>query len=87
VKTQYDSIERLAPATVTLTVNGKDVPHMRAEQSAPSVHSASETFDVGVDMGPAAALNYYDRAASRFDGIIEKTLCALMPLILGTNPT
>jgi hypothetical protein len=85
VKTQYDSIERLAPATVTLTVNGKDVPHMRAEQSAPSVHSASETFDVGVDMGPAAALNYYDRAASRFDGIIEKTLCALMPLILGTN--
>ena len=72
VLTQYDSAERMAPATVTLTVNGKPVAEGRIERSVPSIHTASETFDVGVDLGSPVALDYFDRAPFRFNGKIEK---------------
>jgi len=72
VETQYDSTERLAPATLTLTVNGKQVGQGRIERSVPSVHTASETFDVGSDLGSPVALDYYDRAPFKFNGNIEK---------------
>jgi len=72
VETKYDSMERMAPATVTLTVNGKQVGQGRIERSVPSIHTASETFDVGVDLGSPVALDYYDRAPFRFTGEIEK---------------
>jgi len=72
VKTQYDSKERLSPATVTLTVNGKEVAQMRMERSVPSIHTASETFDVGKDLGSPVAMDYFDRAPFKFSGKIEK---------------
>jgi arylsulfatase len=65
-------MERMAPATVTLTVNGEQVAQGRIERSVPAVHTASETFDVGVDLGSPVALDYYDRAPFRFNGEIEK---------------
>ena len=72
VETLYDTKERLAPATVTLKVNGKQVAQGRIERSVPSVHTASETFDVGVDLGSPVALDYYERAPFRFNGKINK---------------
>jgi len=72
VETRYDTQERMAPATVTLTVNGKKVGQGRIERSVPAVHTASETFDVGKDLGSPVALDYYDRAPFRFTGEIEK---------------
>ncbi|HEY5775516.1 MAG TPA: arylsulfatase, partial [Xanthomonadales bacterium] len=72
VETRYDSMERLAPATVTLTVNGEQVGQGRIERSVPGTHTASETFDVGVDLGSPVSLDYYDRAPFRFNGEIEK---------------
>ena len=72
VETRYDSQERMAPATVTLTVNGKQVGQGRIEQSVPAAHTASETFDVGADLGSPVSLDYYDRAPFRFNGQIEK---------------
>jgi arylsulfatase len=72
VETKYDSKERLAPATVTLRVNGKQVGQGRIERSVPATHSAFETFDVGEDLGSPVALDYYDRAPFRFDGKIKK---------------
>jgi arylsulfatase len=72
VETRYDTKERLAPATVTLRVNGKEVGQGRIERSVPSVHTASETFDIGVDSGSPVALDYYDRAPFRFNGKINK---------------
>jgi len=72
VETRYDTQERMAPATVTLTVNGKQVGQGRIERSVPAAHTASETFDVGVDLGSPVALDYYDRAPFRFNGEIEK---------------
>ena len=72
VRTEYDTKARLAPATVTLTVNGKEVAQMRMERSVPVGHTASETFDVGADLGSPVALDYFDRAPFRFNGKIEK---------------
>ncbi len=72
VKTQYDGKDRLGPATLTLTVNGKQVAQTRIKGSVPSIHTASETFDVGVDLGSPVAMDYLDRAPFRFNGKIEK---------------
>ncbi len=72
VKTQYDNSERMAPATVTLTVNGKQVGQGRIERSVPAIHTGSETFDVGLDLGSPVAMDYLDRAPFKFNGKIEK---------------
>ena len=72
VETKYDSKERMAPATVTLTVNGKKVGQGRIERSVPAGHTASETFDVGVDLGSVVSLDYYDRSPFKFNGKINK---------------
>ena len=72
VETRYDNHERMGPATLTLTVNGKQVGQGRIERSVPAGHTASETFDVGVDLGSPVALDYFDRAPFRFNGKIEK---------------
>ena len=72
VETKYDTKERLAPATFTLKVNGKRVGQGRIERSVPALFTASETFDVGKDLGSPVALDYYDRAPFRFNGKIEK---------------
>jgi arylsulfatase len=66
VETNYDSAERMAPATLTLRVNGKEVAQGRIERSVPAIHTASETFDVGVDLGSPVSLDYVDRAPFRF---------------------
>jgi arylsulfatase len=72
VETKYDTKERMAPATVTLTVNGKQVGQGRLERSVPGGHTASETFDVGKDLGSPVALDYFDRAPFAFNGKIDK---------------
>jgi arylsulfatase len=72
VETKYDTKERLAPATVTLKVNGKQIGQGRIERSVPAIFTASETFDVGVDLGSPVALDYFDKAPFRFNGKIEK---------------
>ncbi len=65
-------MERLAPATVTLSVNGKQVAQGRIDRSVPGVHTASETFDIGKDLGSPVALDYMNRAPFAFNGNIEK---------------
>ena len=72
IETRYDALERMSPATVTLTVNGEQVGKGRIERSVPAGHTASETFDVGVDLGSPVALDYFDRAPFKFNGKIDK---------------
>jgi len=72
IETKYDTKERMVPATLTLKVNGNQVGQERIERSIPGVHTASETFDIGVDLGSPVALDYYDQAPFRFSGRIEK---------------
>ncbi len=72
VETKYDSKERMAPATLTLKVNGKQVAQGRIEKSVPGGHASSDTFDVGMDLGSPVSLDYFDRAPFKFNGKIEK---------------
>ena len=72
VEIEFDSQERMAPATVTLRVNGKQVGQGRVERSVPAVFTASETFDVGTDLGSPVALDYFDRAPFAFNGTINR---------------
>ena len=72
VETKYDAKERLAPATITLKINGKEVGQGRIERSVPALFTASETFDIGVDLGSPVTMDYIDRAPFKFSGNIEK---------------
>jgi len=72
VETAFDARERMAPATVTLRVNGKQVGQGRIERSVPGTFTASETFDIGRDLGSPVALDYYERAPFAFSGKILK---------------
>jgi len=72
VETKFDSKERMAPATVTLRVNGEQVGQGRVERSVPGTFTASETFDIGKDLGSPVALDYHERAPFKFNGKINR---------------
>ena len=61
-----------APAEVVLKVDGKEVARATVKRTVPAAFTASETFDVGVDLGSPVSLDYFDRRPFRFDGKIEK---------------
>jgi arylsulfatase len=69
---RYDGPEREGPATVTFTVDGEQVGQGRIGRSVPGVFTASETFDIGMDLGSPVSLDYHERAPFAFDGTIEK---------------
>jgi len=71
VETKYDNKERMGPATITLKVNGQEMGQMRVERSVTSIFSASETFDIGMDLGSPVSLDYFDRAPFKFNGKIN----------------
>jgi len=41
-------------------------------RTVPATFSASETFDVGVDLGSTVSLDYFERRPFRFDGTIHR---------------
>ena len=61
-----------APAEVVLKVDGKEVGRTTVKRTVPAAFSASETFDVGVDLGSPVSLDYFDRRPFKFNGEIEK---------------
>ena len=61
-----------APADVILRVDGTEVGRDTVKRTVPAAFSASETFDVGVDLGSVVSLDYFDRRPFRFNGNIEK---------------
>jgi arylsulfatase len=66
-----------APADVVLKVDDQEVARTTVKRTVPGAFTASETFDVGVDLGSPVALDYFDRAPFRFDGKIEKVVVEL----------
>jgi len=71
VVTKFRSPKRLSPAGVTISVDGKEVAKVTVERTVPGAFTASETFDVGVDLGSPVALAYDERRPFKFDGKIE----------------
>jgi arylsulfatase len=57
-------------ATVTLVVDGDEVAKANLKRTVPLAFTASETFDVGVDLGSPVSLDYFDRRPFRFNGKI-----------------
>ena len=66
-----------APADVVLKVDGKEVARAQVKRTVPAAFTASETFDVGIDLGSPVSLDYFDRAPFKFDGTIEKVTVEL----------
>ena len=66
-----------APAEVMLSVDGKEVARTTVKRTVPAAFTASETFDVGVDLGSPVSLDYFDRRPFRFDGKIDTVKISL----------
>jgi hypothetical protein len=60
-----------AAADVVLTVDGAEVARTTVKRTVPAAFTASESFDVGVDLGSPVSLDYFDRAPFAFNGKID----------------
>ena len=56
---------------MVLKVDGQEVARTTVKRTVPAAFSASETFDVGVDLGSPVSLDYFERRPFRFDGRID----------------
>jgi len=64
---------------VVLKVDGQEVARTTVGRTVSGAFSASETFDVGVDLGSLVSLDYIDRRPFRFDGQIAGVRVDLKP--------
>ena len=60
------------PADIVLSVDGKEVARTSAKMTVPAAFTASESFDVGVDLGSVVSRDYAERRPFKFDGRIEQ---------------
>lgn len=60
------------PAEVVLSVDGVEVARGTVARTVPVAFTASESFDVGVDLGSPVSPAYFDRRPFRFNGKIER---------------
>jgi arylsulfatase len=63
--------------TATLLVDGEEVGRVELKRTVPAAFTATETFDVGVDLGSSVSLHYYDRRPFAFDGTIGNVTVTL----------
>jgi len=67
---------------MVLKEDGQELGRTTVKRTVPAAFSASETFDVGVDLGSTVSLDYFERRPFRFDGTIHKVEVKLF----ATNP-
>ena len=60
-----------APGTVVITVDGAQVGNVELKRTVPLAFTATETFDVGTDLGSPVSINYADRRPFTFNGKIK----------------
>ena len=58
----------ISPADVVLKVDGRELARTTVKRTVPAAFTASEAFDVGVDLGSPVSLDYFDRAPFPFTG-------------------
>ena len=61
-----------APADIVMSVDGKEVARTSPKMTVPAAFTASESFDVGVDLGSPVSRDYFERRPYRFEGKISK---------------
>jgi arylsulfatase A-like enzyme len=67
-----------APASILINVDGKEAAKGEVKRTVPAAFTASETFDVGVDLGSPVSLRYEKKAPFRFSGNIQKVTVDLI---------
>jgi arylsulfatase len=60
-----------APADIVLSVDGQEVARTTAKMTVPAAFTASESLDVGTDLGSTVSRDYYDRRPFPFTGSIK----------------
>ena len=61
----------LSAATVTIKVDGKEQAVINVGRTVPAAFTASESFNVGIDLGSPVSVRYFDKAPYKFDGKIH----------------
>lgn len=67
-----------APATVTISIDGKQASVCNVGRTVPAAFSATETFDVGIDLGSPVSLKYHELAPFAFNGKINSVKVDLL---------
>jgi arylsulfatase len=60
-----------APGTVVISVDGQEVARANVKRTVPLAFTATETFDVGTDLGSPVSIEYAERRPFAFNGIIR----------------
>uniref|UniRef100_A0A7S4TAS1 Sulfatase N-terminal domain-containing protein n=1 Tax=Alexandrium monilatum TaxID=311494 RepID=A0A7S4TAS1_9DINO len=85
VRLIYDAgLAAIPTATLTLLVDGAVVGEGRVEKSCQVMFDASETFDVGMDLGSPVSLQYSDRLPFEFSGELKSLS---VKYVQGSPPT
>ena len=66
-----------APAQIVLSVDGREVTRTTVARTVPAAFTASESFDVGVDLGSPVSLDDFERRPFAFDGTIDSVRVSL----------
>jgi arylsulfatase len=67
-----------APASVSLKVQGNEVATADVKRNVPAAFAASETFDVGIDLGSPVSPGYFDRRPFRLIVKVEAVTVKLL---------
>lgn len=59
------------PGTISIQVDGQEIGKLNLMKTVPGIFTASETLDVGTDLGSPVSLRYSEKAPYSFDGIIH----------------
>lgn len=62
------------PADVVISIDGQDAMRVAVKQTVAGAFSASETLDVGMDLGSPVSFDYFDRAPFAFDGKVDAVI-------------
>jgi arylsulfatase len=71
IETTMNEPRPLSPATVVIRVDGQEAARTTVGRTVPAAFTASETFDVGTDLGSPVSLDYEERRPFAFNGAIE----------------
>ena len=59
------------PGTIAIKVDGQEIGQLNLNKTVPGIFTASETLDIGKDLGSPVSLRYSEKAPFLFDGIIH----------------
>ena len=59
------------PGTIVIKVDGQEIGQLNLSKTVPGIFTASESLDVGTDLGSPVSLRYSEKAPYAFDGIIH----------------